>query len=234
MKNSQRFLSAYNSIAKELERMLGVNHYTPFYKLVDMAKKKSAVVMTYKDDLKELAHLRNAIVHDKDYPETVIAEPNIAVVEQIENILTEIQKPKLVIPEFQRDVKTFKKTDFLRKALKQMKEHSFSQFPVYDRDYFYGLITDRGIARWIAKNFEEYNGNIFDIELGDVIRDESNHRNVEFMSKDHNVYDIRARFLRNAEIYQTRLEAVLITETGNRNEKLLGMVTPFDIINYKH
>lgn len=231
-KNSERFIVAFNTITKELEKMVDVGGHVPFYRLVDMGKKKNGLVMTYKDDLKELSHLRNAIVHERNYPEYAIAEPHLSVVELVEKIAAELSSPKTIIPFFARNVKTFQKHDYLRAVLMSIKKHGYSQFPIYDHEKFVGLITDRGITRWLAQNVQnESLDTCLDAQLDDVLSFEKNKRNYVFMNKNQNIYDVREKFLHHSDLYSTRLEAILITESGRSDEKLLGIATPFDMVH---
>lgn len=230
-KNSERFLIAYNTIARELERLIGLNKYMPFYRLVDMAKKKNGVVMAYKDDLKELSHLRNAIVHDKVFPEYAIAEPHLSVVHMIEEIADELVKPKKLIPVFKKNVKVFEKKHSVMDVLTVIKEHGFSQFPIYEEGNFVGLITDRGITRWMANQLTISTEICLVGRVADVLSLEKNNRNYMFMNQDQTIYDAREKYNRHLDLYNSRLEAILITDTGKANETLLGMATPYDIIN---
>lgn len=230
-KNSERFISAFNTISKELEKIVNVGGHIPFYRLVDMAKKKNGLIMTFKDDLKELSELRNAIVHSRDYPEYAIAEPHISVVEKVENIAAELTRPVTIIPFFERRVKTFQKNDPLMAVLKSIKTNGYSQFPIYDQEKFVGLITDRGITKWLAQNVEKTSiESCFEIRLSDVLSYEKNKPNYVFMSKDQTIYDVREKFLHHFDLYSTRLEAVLITENGRSKEQLIGIATPFDMV----
>lgn len=231
LRNSERFLSAFNIINSEIEKMVDARGHIPFYRLVDMAKKKSGLIMTYKDDLKELSELRNAIVHGRYYPAFTIAEPHLSVVELVEKIAGELTKPKTIIPFFERKVKTFQKTDHLTAVLKTIKKHGYSQFPVYDNEKFVGLLTNQGITMWISQNIEKSPmDSCLDAYLSDVMSFEKIKRNYIFMNKNQNIYDVREKFLNHFDVFATRLEAVLITENGHSDELLLGLATPFDMV----
>lgn len=65
VKNSDRFLTAFNRIDPQMRDIAGVRDYMPFYRLIDQAKKKSLLVRKYEDDLHAYADLRNAIVHHR-------------------------------------------------------------------------------------------------------------------------------------------------------------------------
>ncbi|OIJ15275.1 hypothetical protein BKP35_05355 [Anaerobacillus arseniciselenatis] len=232
MRNSERFILAYNAITKELEKMLQIKKYVPFHQLLEMAKKKNGVIEHYLNDLRDITYLRNAIVHDKNYPETAIAEPHTHIVEKLEHILKEIQKPQKVIPLFKKDVKTLKATSTLSEVLHLMKSYSYTQFPAFNDNQFVGLITDRSIVRWMAQNIDDIEVKIRkdDIKVSDILFVQKEKKNVVFVDKNQNLFDIQQKFLNHRDQYLTRLEAVLITETGDPLEKLLGIITPFDLL----
>ncbi len=232
MRNSERFILAYNAITKELEKMLKIKKYVPFHQLLEMAKKKNGVIDHYLNDLRDITYLRNAIVHDKNYPEIAIAEPHTHIVEKLEHILKEIQKPQKVIPLFEKEVKTLNGTSTLSEVLHLMKSYSYTQFPAFDDNGFLGLITDRSIVRWMAQNIDEIEVKIRkeDIKVFDILSPQTHKKNVIFVNKDQNIFDIQQKFLNHRDKYLTRLEAVLITETGDPLEKLLGIITPFDLL----
>jgi hypothetical protein len=102
MKNSEQFLAAFNSIEKMLKHFSKSDQYIPFQRLIDIVGKTNAVVRKYRDDLKELADLRNAIVHETTHPNYAIAEPHDTTVDKIKHIENEMAEPKKVIPLFSR------------------------------------------------------------------------------------------------------------------------------------
>lgn len=104
MKNSDRFLTAFNRIDHSMREIAGAKDFMPFYRLIDLAKKKSPLVRKYEDDLRSYADLRNAIVHNRTSMEYVIAEPHIEVVEKIEHIDEVLTRPKLVGQLFRKRV----------------------------------------------------------------------------------------------------------------------------------
>jgi len=105
--------------------------------------------------LKRLGNLRNAIVYSKTREDFVIAEPHESTVDLIEKIENEIAKPKKVIAYFKKDVQTFKFEDTLSNVLTVMKEQAFSEFPVYEKEEFRGLLTEKGITNYLANQVEE-------------------------------------------------------------------------------
>lgn len=229
-RNSERFLQAFNRITATLRKISGVKEHSAFFRLIDMSKKKSALVRKYEDDLRTYADLRNAIVHHRTSTEFVIAEPHIEVVRRIEKIDRALAKPKLVGQVFQKNVLTFQSEDSLAYALDVIRKRKFTQFPVYEGNEFKGLVTTVGITNWLATNLtDDYQIGEMPT-LGDILRHEKNRINYKFVSRFITVYDAEEIFKQGVERGK-RFEALLITEHGKQHQKLLGMITPIDIMD---
>ncbi|MFS0671802.1 CBS domain-containing protein [Ornithinibacillus sp. 179-J 7C1 HS] len=224
-RNSDRFITAFNRIDKALDSELESNKGIGFSKAVRILTKYNPVIRRYKDDLLEFAELRNAIVHNRIDIVQVIAEPHDSIVEQIERIEQEITKPKLVIPQFEKQVHSFEINDSLSSLLDAVEEKGYSKFPVYDGENFKGLVTENGITKWLSENKE---ASTKEILLHEILpyQKENNH---EFINKTASIYEAVELFKENIG-KGNRLDALLITNNGEKNEKLLGIITAWDIM----
>ncbi|MEN2466103.1 CBS domain-containing protein [Ornithinibacillus sp. FSL M8-0202] len=224
-RNSDRFITSFNRIDKALDSELDSHKGIGFSKAVRMLTKYNAVIRRYKDDLLEFAELRNAIVHNRVDAVQVIAEPHDSIVEQIERIEAEITKPKLVIPQFKKEVHTFDKEDSLSSLLQAVKEKGYSKFPIYDGANFIGLVTENGITKWLAENNETP---ITEVAIEQIMpyQKDNNH---EFIAKHATIYEAIELFKDNME-KGNRVDALLITENGERSEKLIGIITAWDMM----
>lgn len=231
MRNSDRFLLAYNSIEKSLKEYSPNEHYTSFSKLIYNAKRSNAVVRKYYEDLKEFTELRNAIVHDSFDIAYAIAEPHDKIVEQIETIEQEMSKPKKVIPFFSSKVTTFQSNNSLKDILIAINRYSYSKFPIYDNDDFLGLITKRSIVDWLASNIDTTDNPHFSKILAkDIINHQKRNKNYLFVNRDLTIYEIKEIFYKYKDNEKNKFEALLITENGIEDEKLLGIITSIDLI----
>jgi predicted transcriptional regulator len=227
-RNSDRFITAFNRIDKAMDAELSNSKGIGFSKAVRILTKYNAIVRRYKDDLLEFAELRNAIVHNRIDTGQVIAEPHDAIVEQIEQIESEITSPKLVMPKFEKQVHVFKSKDSLSSLLDAIHEKGYSKFPVYDGRDFIGLITESGITKWLAKNKESSIKETLIEEIMPYQKD-NNH---QFISQDTSVYQA-------VEVFKekigngNRIDALLITATGQKDDKLIGIITAWDIMGIK-
>ena len=232
MQLSERFIMAYNRIDKQLQKRARLDHYVGFSQLVRRVARKDNMFAQFADDLLEFAELRNAIVHEVVEPEQIIAEPHASVVERIEQIAEIVERPPLVIPKFQREVYVVCSEDSILDVLALAREHGYTQFPVYDADdQFRGLLTDRCIARWLTFELEKVMLNVIeDIAVADVmVYDKTGGDNVSFLPQNATVFDAYSEFEHHMVYDYPRLEAILITTNGRKNEKLLGIITPWDI-----
>ncbi len=229
MTNSEEFIVLFNRIDNFLKNLQSKENHESFSKMVKRAAKSNAIIRQYKDDLIEFAELRNAIVHDHRNP-PAIAEIHEYIVKEIRVIEEKLTKPKMVIPDFQREVKTFQVNDSLSDLLVVIRDKHYSQFPVYDGGEFKGLITENGIANWLAKNMIESQNSLKETCLTEVLNDEEETHTYKFINRNTSVYEAEEIFKQRLN-EGIKLAALLITHSGKRNESLLGMITPWDLIN---
>jgi len=225
IRNSDRFLTAFNRIEQSLKDIVDSKEYMPFFKLIDNAKRKNAVIRRYEDDLREYADLRNAIVHHRTSTEFTIAEPHDQVVAFIEKIDETLSTPMTVGEMFKRNVQVFQVTDTLSQALQVIRDRHFTQLPVYDGDTFKGLLTSVGVTMWLASTVEKEVISREMTTLGEMLNHEVSEKNHRFIPKETSIYEAEEIF-KQALAKGIRLEALLITDTV----LLVGIITPLDLI----
>ncbi|WP_172794012.1 CBS domain-containing protein [Sporosarcina sp. HYO08] len=232
VKNSERFIVAYNRIEKILADKADSSDYSPFYRLIDKVKITNSVVRKYEDDLREFGDLRNAIVHSRTDVDYVIAEPHDEIVERIELIEQKLGNPLTVGALFGCKVHTLQAGDPLTAALKLMSDTKFTQVPIYENGKFKGLMTAAGITYWLAGQSTE---DVIPREmptLSDVYNYENRKESYEFVDKDLSVYEAEDYFKR-AISKGVRLEALLITDNAQSDGELIGVLRPFDLLKIK-
>lgn len=228
-RNSDRFIIAFNRIEKSMEKISGLSSYMPFSRLIDKTKNMNAVVRKFEVDLRECADLRNAIVHRRTDVDYAIAEPHDNIVELIEYIERELSKPVIVGDLFQRKVHTLRASDTLATGLKLIHDKKFNQIPIYENRKFVGLITSTGITYWLAdKGADEIISREIPTLL-DIHYHEKQKNTYRFIERTLSVYEAEEYF-KKAVVGGKRLEALLITENGRPEEKLLGIITPLDLM----
>jgi len=230
---AERFLRAYNRIDDYLRELLEIDRSRyGFASVVDQAAKRYSVVRRYADDLKEFGALRNAIVHDKEFPARIIADPRPEVVEAIERLADIILDPPRVYPLFGREVRRLSWDDPIAKPLRWIREYHYTQFPVYRERRFAGLLTSRCVAQWLADSVHNGGVEFGGVTVGDVLRhDEYEGRRVVFVARDATWYDAVELLSPAKGKRRASLEAILITASGRDDEELLGIITPRDLLH---
>jgi predicted transcriptional regulator len=222
-----RFLQAYNGIDRALKEALAATEHVPFRTLIEEYHRRHPSWQS-KEDLIEYSRLRNVVVHNRIFPYRYYSIPTAATVEAIEAIYQRLTKPVLALPLWKREVQTVQANDSLASVLARINNLQYTRFPVYDGRNFVGLLTENGITRWIARHsatrlttidFEEHTAR-------EMLSHDKHRANCEFLSGTATVEEVRYRFVGGP-----RLEAVLLTKTGNSQEKLQGIVTRGDVLN---
>lgn len=227
-KNSDRFLVSYNRIDKILIKITDLPVHVSFSKKIDKAKIHNALIAHYEDRLREFGSLRNAIIHNRTGLDFAIAEPHDMIVEMIELIEQKLSDPITVKEMFQRKVHTLQAAESLATALKLVREKKFNQLPIYQKGRFIGLITANGIMNWLAG--QETDNICREIPtLLDVHNHEKRKKTYRFVKSTMSIYEAEG-FFRRSIISGKRLEALLITEQGGKDEKLIGIITPLDLL----
>ncbi len=225
--NSERFLNAFSEIEEALEQIIDADRHFTFYQLVDKAGMVDKAVKSVAIELKEYADLRNAIVHERIDGQP-IAEPHIKTVERIEKIRDIILEPPRVKDGFLGEVIVCSPDDAIGKAMSHILEKSFSQIPVYEAQNFVGLLTTETVARWLADKLSSGKGFIEEETVKAVMKYSPNKENYAFIDIQSTMFDVLGLF---EEFNQKGkiLNAVLITQSGEKSGKPVGIITVFDL-----
>lgn len=223
--NADLFLIGFNRIEKWLKIELDNPKNMGFSEMVRrLSRRRDLPVQKYENDLLQIAQLRNAIVHEKIDENFVIAEPNEWVLERIKKIENELLKPELVLPRFRKKVTGFEITLPLQELLKIVANKRYSQFPLYKNGVFEGLITLRALGYWLAKESLKGEIKLAHRSALDLLIENGKQPNFKFVSATTSIAEVETYFQQYG-----LLEAILITEDGNPNGSLLGIIRPRDI-----
>lgn len=127
---------------------------------------------------------------------------------------------------------------------------------MYDGREYAGLLTDGEICRWIAhvsagqtyaKPMDESKGqnvslanlqnhtvipdDLLESTVGGILRYEKSRVRTKFICRDAAIFEAEEIFRSSASNCPWRIAAILITETSDPREKLLGIITPSDILD---
>lgn len=226
LRNSDAFLAIFTDVEKWLRAIAGMDKGVPLFQVIEKAAAKDARVRRYRDDLKEYADLRNAIVHERSDCH-VIAEPNERALADFQRIRSALLEPPKVIPLFQREVKSRDTTDSVGNAVVDMRAGSFSQLPILRNGEVIAVLTSETVVRWLASEVANDLVSLMDTPISVVLGHMEDEEHYAFLPRTASLHEAITQFESFASRGKT-LDAVLITAAGRPNQKLLGILTIYD------
>ena len=219
--NALRFLNAYASIERSLNRQQCRSDFMPFKKLVRVAAKNNRIVARNEETLLEYADLRNAIVHQRGRHEEVIAEPLDSVAENIEQIADLLDSDETALSYSSRPVMCADENTTVMQAYEILHKIDGVKLPVYIEGKFAGLVTMEEIAGWALKqgSSEEPVKNL-------IQEDDEEH--VIFIDKKESIMDAVLVF-DEAMSKSSRSPVLIVTETGSPEESPMGILSSHDL-----
>ncbi|ERJ12097.1 CBS domain-containing protein [Haloplasma contractile] len=239
MKNSDIFLKLYNKFDQYMRKEFDKGSRSGHRYLIDELSRSNNLFKFYRDDLKQFAELRNAIIHNTHITDKkdgiAIAEPHDEVIERYRNVLNKIYKPKTAIDIckklYNRDAFIANKETKIITIIKEMYDKTYTCVPVIEKDHLVGVFSENVLISYIAKH---ETCKIIETSINDIIDliDVRQHQGEFFVfcKPTETIYDIKQFFL-DDKIDDKRLEMVFVTENGKKHEKVLGFITAWDLID---
>lgn len=226
---AETFLSMY----RVLEGMLG-------QKYSDSDHKVNSVVMQYMHDAESepvrqqldiCREVRNLLTHNADVNGGPIIEPSQALLDSLYEIISYVQKPQPALM-FATQLDRILQAHMNDRALdimRRMEKHGFSYVPVLEDKRMIGVFGKHSVFSYVIEN-----GGISDDtrikDFGKYVKAEGPQgQRFMFIGTDASYLEAREAFDR-ASGRDNRLAAIFITDTGDVNGRLLGMITPWDVM----
>ncbi len=236
--NSNKFLTIYNELDKFMRNELEVDDGVGHTNLIKKMTIKNKIFLRYKDDLISFAKLRNVIVHnpDKEFAEP-IAEPHDYIVRRYEDIRNKIKNPPIALEKIAIKAEYIFTTSMESIALdvmKEMNKNTYTHVPVIGNGKVIGVFSENTVFSYMVKKEDVLIEKDVKIkEFADFIPIEKHESEFfEFVPKNILVIDIEEMFQKEL-VNRKRLSVVFLTESGKPSEKILGLITAWDVAGYK-
>jgi CBS domain-containing protein len=230
--NAERFLDAFARIERHLRRRLEADRSSVgFSALVSRAVKSHVLVGSNADDLKDYAELRNAIVHERSDDHHPIADPYVTTVEGIERLAELLESPPTALAVIgPKTVEMCSPHTTVAEAARLMRDGSFSQLPVADDGRITAVLTSETITRWMASAMDDQGGVILDDHtIAEALpHTENRDHHWQLLGRQSSVFDA-TRLFDHYSASGWFLDALLITDRGQSDQKLLSIVTMYDL-----
>jgi predicted transcriptional regulator len=221
------FLNSINRVEKELQRALGDSDAK--LKVATRKYAQSHPQWADEHELLALADIRNILAHNDGIPHRM-AIPTPEAVNAIKAIEKRLFSPELAGQRFRRSVRRIGPGTPILSILKLVHALDYSQFPVVEGGKVVGLLTENGLARWLAKHATDATTQL-DLKrtnASTILKSQESSKAYGFVSGQCTVDEVVCMFS-NAPI----LEAVIVTQSGAPALPLVGIATRWDILELK-
>ncbi len=235
MSNAEKFLTTFNQLEKELHRLRGATEHLGFKRLVDTLSQSNSLVDLHKIDLIEFVELRNAIVHrSTGLP---IAEPHDDVVAKMSHIYELFAHPPTALDIAAQPVYTCRTDEPIARLVKTMHQEFYTNIPVYNDGTFVGVFSEHTLVAWLAGRANDETFRLEETTVGELHayfdQESDKHNGYKFVSQDTSAFAVREAFTTFLS-EKKKLEAVLVTQTGNPQEHIKGIITAWDLPKIMH
>lgn len=229
MEQTEVFLEKY----KELEQAI---YDTYHWKSDGRAISRLEQLPQFQDVRQELdlcRQVRNLLQHNCRIGESYAVEPSRALTELLDTILNRVIRPQtcreICVPVSQ--LCTAQMSDPVWPVMQQMGKRGVSYVPILDRGRVAGVFSENSVFRYlIDKRRPRLEDGVVFSEIHNLITS-SSHRSGEwvFYAIDTPVIKVEEAF-ESAFRKGNRISLVLLTEDGLPSQKLLGVITAWDLL----
>lgn len=223
--NAERFINAFVEIEGKLHKMCDSKPPRRFYQKVNILEKQSAIIKRYASVLKDYAELRNAIVHQRDGNQEIIAEPTLKTVEEIEHLRDILVDEKKVEDFFLKNVVVCNINDKIIDVAKKMIDLDISKIPVLKNGRFFGVLTNDELIRWAVLEIEAKNDAQY---VQDIVSKSNSSNRILFISRFDDVFKV-VKYFDDSVTKGYKILAIIVTEHGFPSEKPIGIITFKDL-----
>lgn len=236
--NENRFLELFNDLDKVLRKVCQVEdgEHADVGSMLAKAKEltRHNPVEANWDNLYVARQLRNLMVHERRTGLKEVARPSQELILVLEKVIAQYQAPMTIETYLQKTQKLkpilFDSRDKLTQALEIVEREHLSKFPIFSGTSYQGLVSDKGLANWLAKASKE-TGSIREklekASLADVLVCEEDSIQVLILPTDTSLYQLINHF------EGRKRTTVLVTRQAGGNihspEDLVGIITAQDI-----
>jgi len=230
------FIKFFNQLENEMGILTDTKYErdtfnrTTFLKKLQVLRTEEPKYEHFRSDLEELSELRNVLVYEYKH-EADLAVPSDWAINRLKEILNKLKNPQTAYSIASKPVDMCKLDYNLGEVIAKMSEKNFTHVPVVDKDdKFAGVISESVIVSWTADFLKGDKKNLSDTKVSDIIaliKEPINNYWI-FIAMNTDGFKILSLFQEYLE-NNKRLGAIFVTKTGNSTEKIMGIVTAWDL-----
>ncbi len=228
-----KFIAIYNQLDYYMRRQPGVDQHTDHGYAIQQMIAKNRLFARHEQELRNLAALRNVLIHNP-FMRTIhpIAIPITAIIDRYQQLLDLLINPPLALSIAVPAAMIYTTTldSNALEVMKTMNKKTFTHIPVMDNDKMIGVFSENTLLSYLAHHGDSIVTKDLTIaEFSDFIGlDKHPGEQFEFIGRKAQLADVYAIFNQAIKV-RKRIGVVFVTEHGKSNEKLLGLITAWDL-----
>ena len=236
--NAATFIELYN----RLERLIRREYPDiPADKgAIAVAARQKPSFARMREELDYCREVRNLLQHSSRVGGETLVSPSNALIEVLKRAINTIEKPKVArgICTRKADILYAEPQGSVRAVLEEMSRHSYTHVPVLDDGRVVGVFSANTLLAYIfgegAQDVDlatALDGATF-AQFGDLLALNSGVAGAfAFVAEDANAYEV-AELFQQALRGQQRLMMLFVTAHGKQTERLLGIITAWDMAGF--
>lgn len=230
MTNAEEFIDKYKILENCIKAKLNLENYDSA--LIKLGQQPQ--FRHLKNELDYLREIRNILQHQPNINGEYPIEPNRELIKKIEVITAYIDNPPKAFDKCIKvnNVCSANWEDLIFPYMEKMQQNTYTHIPILKDGFVEGVFSENTLFGALIEDELVYDKNktTFNDNLIKKYCKLENHVSevFKFISKNSYVEDVKEIFNNSFE-NKERLSMIFITENGNSKEKLLGILTPWDM-----
>lgn len=233
MTNAEIYIEKY----KELEAAVRAEYNISEHDSISFYLGHKTKYKKYQEDIAYCQKIRNFYAHNGKIPDGVnqsfAIEPNDCMLEFISKLIDDIKSRKKCLEVAVRLNKVYwcKPSHNVRTAIRMMREGGFTHVPILEGGRVVGMFDELSVINYLS---DTESGEISpDLKFSQiekyVLFGSRQQKGFVFISKDTYAEELREQ-IDLAYANGNRIKMAFVTQNGNPEEQLLGIITPWDLI----
>ena len=232
MGRAEDFLDRYRTLEEALCRKYNIEEKafgSPIVRFINDKEGKE-----YKDKLNLCREIRNFLSHHSDFDGERIVEPSQSMIDFLNTVINYVTQPPRAIEcaTLYADILKTSPTQKVQTVMRKMQRQGFSHVPVIENGKFIGVFSVSTVFTYSLNNgMSSMNDDMLIGDFAELLPpDKHETEKFKFVGEDETLFSVKNMF--NKKLQRSkRLAAVFITDNGSFGGRILGMLTPWDVIN---
>ncbi len=231
MSRADDFLEQYRILEEELTDKYNYDekYGSPVVRFITEKEGKP-----FRDKLNYCREIRNFLSHHSETDGEPLIEPSESLISFLAQVNDYLRRPPLAL-EFSTQFADILKAGLKNKAvtvMKKMQRSGFSHVPVLEGGSLVGVFSIGTFFAFALKNGLTSLDDEMLIEdfLEFLPPDKHENERFLFMPKTVSLFDVKNEFEKRSQ-RSKRLAVIFITDNGSSDGRILGMLTPWDVVN---